>query len=185
MRVISRVLLLLAVAAYGLLSADTLQDGIQAFHEGRFSAALPLLQKAVNGGQNKEAVVLLALAQAATNDCAAALPVLRSIEQDAGEELTRLAGLSAAKCESRTGDFPGALLTLESVRRRFPKDADALYLTAEIEMTAFNEATFAMFEQTPASYRTHQLSGEILEIQERFSDAASEYKRAIELNPAA
>ena len=52
-------------------------------------------------------------------------------------------------------------------------------------MQAFNNATFAMFQRTPSSYRVHELSADIFEVQNRFDEAVAEYRKAIELNPAA
>jgi tetratricopeptide (TPR) repeat protein len=52
-------------------------------------------------------------------------------------------------------------------------------------MKAFNDATFAMFQRTPASYRVHLLSAEILEVQSRYSEAIPEYRKAIEMNATA
>lgn len=184
MRGTSRFVFVLAAFA-ATLSADALQDGVMAFHEGRYSTAIALLREAVKISSDERARVFLALAQAATNDCKSALPVLTTALRSNTGELGRLAGLSTAKCQSSMGDTAGALQTLGTLNARFAKDADILYLSAEIEMTAFNNTTFAMFQQTPSSYRTHELSAEILEIQERFADAASEYKKAIALNPSA
>jgi tetratricopeptide (TPR) repeat protein len=78
-----------------------------------------------------------------------------------------------------------ALTTAERLKARFPKDADVLYVAAETEMKAFNDTTFTMFQNTPASYRVHELSAKIFEVQNRFTDAISEYKKAIELAPDA
>jgi tetratricopeptide (TPR) repeat protein len=44
---------------------------------------------------------------------------------------------------------------------------------------------FRMYQKTPASFRVNQLSGEIFEIQGRYQDAAAEYRKAIQKNPAA
>ena len=52
-------------------------------------------------------------------------------------------------------------------------------------MKSFNDATFAMFQRAPASYRVHELSAEIFEVQNRYAEAVSEYRRAIELNATA
>jgi tetratricopeptide (TPR) repeat protein len=41
-----------------------------------------------------------------------------------------------------------------------------------------------MYEKAPASYRVNQLSGEIFETQGRYSDAAAEYRKAIQKNAA-
>jgi tetratricopeptide (TPR) repeat protein len=42
-----------------------------------------------------------------------------------------------------------------------------------------------MFEKTPASYRVNQLSAEIFETQNKFTEAAAEYRKAIAKNPQA
>ena len=52
-------------------------------------------------------------------------------------------------------------------------------------MKAFNDATYQMFQKTPASYRVNQLSGEIFETQGKYAEAAAEYRKAIEKNPRA
>src|SRR5205085_11911819 len=44
---------------------------------------------------------------------------------------------------------------------------------------------FQMYRKAPASFRVNQLSGEIFEIQGRHHDAAAEYRKAIQKNPAA
>jgi tetratricopeptide (TPR) repeat protein len=96
-----------------------------------------------------------------------------------------LAVLAAAKCYATLGDEGKAFTTLEGLAKRFPTDADVLYLRAKLHMKAFNDATLAMFQGAPASYRVHELSGEVLEVQNRYSEAAAEYRKAIELNAAA
>ena len=42
-----------------------------------------------------------------------------------------------------------------------------------------------MFQGAPASYRVHELSAEVLEVENRYSEAAAEYRKAIELNTTA
>ena len=52
-------------------------------------------------------------------------------------------------------------------------------------MKAFNDSTYAMFQRSPSSYRVHELSAEIFEVQNRYSDAIAEYRKAIQMNPNA
>ncbi len=167
------------------LIAGSLEDGIVAFNEGRYSTALSLLRRAVDEGRGRPAHIFLALTEAATNDCKSALPSLLPEARNATDQLSLLAGLAAARCQSADGDATSALATLDALKQHFAKNADVLYLSAEIEMTAFNNTTLAMFKDVPSSYRTHQLSAEILEVQGRFADAVSEYRKAIVLNPKA
>jgi tetratricopeptide (TPR) repeat protein len=73
----------------------------------------------------------------------------------------------------------------DQLEAKYPDDADVLYQAARVHMRAFNDATRRMFEKTPASYRVNQLSGEIFETQNKFAEAAAEYRKAIEKNPRA
>ena len=155
-------------------------DGIAAFNEGRYSVALAKLTEAAKDPNDKQAHLFLALAQAATGDCATALPALSGM---AAEE--RLAGLAAVKCYSAAGSEPKAFELLDQMAARWPNDADVLYLKAKLHMKAFNDTTLAMFQRTPASYRVHQLSAEIFEVQSRYDEAMAEYRKAIEMNPQA
>jgi tetratricopeptide (TPR) repeat protein len=169
-------------------AADTSlrDDGLAAFREGRYSAALAKLrQAAANSPVDVTAQVFLALTEAAQNNCQAALPALSKYVETSDSSLARLDGLAAAKCEESTGNTLKAFQILEKLQTRFPKDADIIYTVAKFHMKAFNDATLAMFERTPSSYRVHQLSAEIFEVQGRYDEAEEEYRKAIALNPAA
>ena len=165
------------LAASMLWAASSREEGIAAFEAGRYSIALAKLKEAVQDSHDTRARLFLALTQAAMGDCQSALPNLPASD--------RLAGLAAAKCYAAIGDEGKAFTTLEDLHKRFPNDADVLYLRAKLHMKAFNDATLAMFQGAPASYRVHELSAEVLEVQNRYAEAAAEYRKAIELNPIA
>ena len=161
-------------------------EGITAFRDGRYSAALAKLQQAVAATPNDEqAQVFLGLTHAAQNKCDAALPILSRYVGTSDDSLARLDGLAAAKCEETTGDESKAFEILQKLETRFPKNADVIYAVAKFHMKAFNSATLAMFERTPSSYRVHQLSAEIFEVQGRYDESEDEYRKAIALNPSA
>jgi protein O-GlcNAc transferase len=175
-----KALLILLCAALCCLEAATLRtEGIADFEAGRYSAALTKLRDAVKADpEDRLAARFLALAEAAKGDCQSALPVL-------AKDPDILSGLAAAKCESASGDDESALALLAKLRHEHPDNADVLYESARLYMKAFDDDTFAMFQRTPASYRVHELSAEIFEVQSRYADAAAEYRKAIELNPSA
>lgn len=155
-------------------------EGIAEFQAGRYSTALTTLQQAVRHDPGDTlAARFLALTQAARGDCKSALSVLVKDTSDP------LAGMGAAKCYSALGDDGSAFVLLERLEREFPKNPDVLYTSAKLHMKAFNDDTFAMFQRTPASYRVHELSAEIFEVDSKYADAAAEYRKAIEMNPAA
>ncbi len=131
------------------------------------------------------AKAFLALTEAALGDCKTALPGLTANADSMESTLYKLAGLAAVRCYGAMGEPGRALALLGGLEKRFPADPDVLFTSAKLHMKAFNDATFAMFERAPASYRVHQLSAEIFEIQNRYADAEGEYRKAIALNPAA
>ena len=178
----------LLALAWPLLGADSVtEQGVAAFQQGRYGEARRLLQDALKQDPHDEhAITFLALAQAATGHCADAVGSLKDrFNNSANPDLARLAGLALVQCVV-AGDRPAAAVPLVSqLETKYPDDADVLYLSARVHMKAFNDATRRMFEKTPASYRVNQLSAEIFETQNKFAEAAGEYRKAIEKNPRA
>jgi tetratricopeptide (TPR) repeat protein len=185
MLVISRAFVFALLAAGVIASNSAREDGIAAFKQGHYSVALRHLTQAARDPGDRTARVFLALAQAALGECKTALPGLTVNADSLDPVLYRLAELAAMKCYSLTNDNADAFSLLKQLEVRFPSDADVLYTAAKLHMAAFNDATFAMFERVPASYRVHELSAEIFEIENRYSDAVAEYRKAITLNPSA
>jgi tetratricopeptide (TPR) repeat protein len=74
---------------------------------------------------------------------------------------------------------------LEQLQRAYPGDADVLYETAKAHRKGWDEAVEQLYRKAPASFRVNQLSGEIFETEGRYADAAAEYRKAIQKNPAA
>ncbi len=165
----------IAAALLLFAAADSKTDeGIAAFNQGRYSVAVAKLKDS----RDPQGQLFLALAEAGQGDCKAALPGLT-------RATGRLAGVAAVKCYSATGNTAAAFALLQRLSQQYPSDADVLYLSAKLHMKAFNDATFAMFQRVPASYRVHELSAEIFEVQNRYAEAVAEYKKAIAVNPNA
>ena len=174
--------------ALPLLGADSAtEQGVAAFEQGRYTEARRLLQDALKGDPHDEhALTFLALAQVASGHCPEAVPSLTDrFNNSANPDLARLAGLALVQCAVAGGEITKAVPLAVQLETRYPNDADALYQAARVHMRAFNDATRRMFEKTPASYRVNQLSAEIFETQNKFAEAAAEYRKAIEKNPRA
>src|ERR1035438_9112984 len=174
--------------ALPLQGADSVtEQGVVAFQQGRYTEARRLLQEALKGDPRDEhARTFLALAQAATGPCAEAVPPLADrFNNSANPDLARLAGIALVQCVVAGGQPAADVPLVGQLEARYPDDADVLYLAARVHMKAFNDATRRMFEKTPASYRVNQLSAEIFETQNKFAEAAAEYRKAIEKNPRA
>ncbi len=186
MRVISAALLLLALLACAqgaCAQDDPLQKGIAEFNRGQYAAAQAWLEKASDTPQRR---TFLALTRAATGHCGAAREELTAqFADDAASELGRLAGLTLTQCLLAEGNYDDAVPVLARLRALHPSDADVLYESARLHMRAWNDALYEMFRKTPNSYRVNQISAEVFEIQNRYPEAISEYRKAIEKNPAA
>jgi len=179
--------LVLALAA-PLCAADSFtEQGIAAFQQGRYNEAVRLLQQAYKTDEHKEhARAFMALSLAGAGRCPEAIPELTALSGLADyPELARLTGLALVQCLVAQGDTDKAVPVAAQLEAKYPADADVLYQAARLHMKAFNDVTRRMFEQTPASYRVNQLSAEIFETQNRFAEAAAEYRKAIQKNSRA
>jgi tetratricopeptide (TPR) repeat protein len=170
-----------------LLAAQTTTDAIEAFHRGRYLQARQALEKiVVESPGDAVARTFLALSRAATGACEAARGDLQQQFAGNGEaSLRRLAGIALVQCDLARNRLENTWPVLVKLQQSFPEDADVLYETARVHMKAWNDAVYRMYQKTPASFRVNQLSGEIFEIQGRYQDAAAEYRKAIQKNPAA
>ena len=183
-----RSICLLLALTLPLLAADSLtEQGVAAFQQGHYLESSRLLQDALKADPNDDhARTFLALSRAATGHCAEAIPDLADrFDKSANPDLSRLAGLALAQCYVTEGQCDKALPIAARLEAQYPDDADVLYQAARVDMKAFNDVTRRMFEKTPASYRVNELSAEIFETQNRFTEAAAEYRKAIAKNPRA
>lgn len=184
MQVISA-LTLLAIAP--LLGAQSIAEAVDAFHKGHYAQARRMFEK-INAASPNDATArtFLALSRAATGGCSGATNDLQQ-QFNKNPDMTqrRLAGLALVQCALAGNKLEDAWPVLDQLQKSFPSDADVLYETAKVHMKAWNDAVFQMYQKTPASFRVNQLSGEIFETQGRYRDAAAEYRKAIEKNPAA
>jgi len=174
--------------AMPLCGADSLaEQGVEAFQHGHYVEACRLLEGAVGRDPRDEyARAFLALARAGTGHCADAIPELTArFGASADADLARLSGLALVQCLVSRGETDKAVPVEAQLATRYPDDADVLYQAARLHMRAFNDVTHRMFERTPASFRVNQLSAEIFETEDRFAEAAAEYRKAIQKNPQA
>jgi tetratricopeptide (TPR) repeat protein len=166
--------------AISLLFAQVLEQGVAQFHRGEYEAARRTLA-ATPPSNTRD--VFLALSEAATGQCTAAMPKLERAYSP--PDLRRLASLGLIQCLLAQDRVNDALPIAARLETEFPADADVLYQSARLHMRAFNDSVNKMFQRAPASFRVNQLSGEIFELQGRIPDAIAEYRKAIAKNPTA
>ena len=178
---ISLVLLVALAAA----ESDPLVRGLESFRNGEYAAAERELREALKGGGDERAAAFLALTQAATGRCEQAGGALAKAFQGAGGEVERLAGLALAQCHIASNRFEDAAAVVAKLKSKHPSDPDVLYQEARLHMRAWNDTIYRLYQKAPASFRVNQISGEILETQGQFAEAAAEYRKAIEKSPRA
>jgi tetratricopeptide (TPR) repeat protein len=167
-----------------LLAAQATADGVAAFRRGHYAEARAILEKVA--APDATARTFLALSRAATGGCDAARADLAeqfARNPDAAER--RLAGIALVQCglaQNRVGEIWPAL---DQLQKAFPGDADVLYEVAKAHRKGWDDAVFQLYQKAPASFRVNQLSGEIFETEGRYTEAAAEYRKAIQKNPAA
>jgi tetratricopeptide (TPR) repeat protein len=170
-----------------LLGAQTAADGIAAFQRGRYAEARQVLERVVAASPaDATARTFLALSRAATGACDTARSDLAAqFANNLKASLRRLAGVALVQCDLAQNRMAEIWPVLDQLQKSFSGDADVIYEAAKVHMKAWNDAVFQMHQKAPASFRVNQLSGEIFETQGRYQEAAAEYRKAIQKNPAA
>jgi tetratricopeptide (TPR) repeat protein len=173
------VLILSAVGA--LAQTDALTSGVEAFHRGDYVTA----ERNLKQSTDPRARAFLALTLAATGRCDAAISDLAKAFDSSDAGISRLGALALAQCDLARNRFDEASAVVSKLLLRYPSDADVLYQAARLHMRAWNDTVYQLYKKAPSSFRVNQLSGEILETQGQFAEAAAEYRKAIEKNPKA
>jgi tetratricopeptide (TPR) repeat protein len=173
--------ILIAVVALG--QSDPLVRGLECYQKGDYLGAETALKEALKKGPDERASTFLALTQAATGRCKeAGAELIRSFDTG-GKEVSRLAGLALVQCHVAENRFDEAASVLTMLKTRYPSDADVLYQAARLYTRAWNDTLYQLYQKDPASFRVNQISGEILEMQGQFPEAAAEYRKAIDKSP--
>jgi len=129
-----------------------------------------------------------ALERAATlaesGHCAEALPLLKkSLRQASEKDLEKRAGLDGLHCAMTHNAPYESLIFLDVLNRDFPRDPEVLYASTH----AFSDLSLLTSQQlareAPFSYQVHLLNAESLEIQGKWDEAATEYRKILDLNP--
>ena len=179
--------LLLAASLSSTLAAQNnlVVQGLEAYNKGDYVTAERNFRGAVDQGGDARAASLLALVEASTGRCADADAALTKASDESDGALRKLTGLALARCRIGAGRLDDAAAILNRLRAKDPAGADVLYETARLQMRAWNETIKQLYEKAPASFRVNELSGDILETQGQYAEAAAEYRKAIAKNPRA
>jgi len=121
---------------------------------------------------------------AAKGQCTEALPILkRSTARLTDKQVKYRAAMATAKCAMSLGQEETAVQALFLLRREFPHDPEALYISTHYFSEMGNRAAQELAATAPSSYQAHELEAEAFESQGKWAEAAAEYQKILEQNP--
>ncbi len=159
--------------------------GMAYYSSGRFSDAARAFAEALKLKPSlTNAHYFLGVSLAEVGRCKEALAYLeKDYPRVPDRELKRLMGLDGLRC-SMASDLPDAGVEfVRALSRDFPDDPDVLYSASHVYSDLSTHASERLLEVAPSSYQAHQLNAEVLELQEKYSDAEEEYRKVLALNP--
>jgi tetratricopeptide (TPR) repeat protein len=124
------------------------------------------------------------VALAESGQCSQALPILkRSIRTTSDRDLRKRIGLDGVHCAMTHGEEYDALPFLEVLDREFPDDPEVLYVSTHAFSDLALQASQSLARNAPFSYQVHLLNAEALETQGKWTEAADEYRKILDINP--
>jgi len=128
--------------------------------------------------------VLLAFNYIDSGRCSDAIPLLTgSFEEEREAPIRTVVGQRLAECHLTTGGDERALEVVQQLRQIAPDSPDVLQLSLKVYMSLWNGAFQQLLAKAPASYQARQIVAEGLEAQERFAEAAAEYRQILKMQP--
>ncbi len=116
--------------------------------------------------------------------CQEALPALKkSLTQASDKQLEYRAAMATARCAMSLNQGQTAVNALFILKRDFPNDPEALYITTHYLSELASRASQELAAVAPGSYQAHELQAEALESQEKWDEAVAEYNGILAQNP--
>lgn len=131
-----------------------------------------------------QARYLLGASLAETGRCRGALADLKQADLHVtNPELQKRIGMDGVNCSMELDRQRDAIDFLQRLRRRFPRDAEVLYMSVHVFSDLSTRASQALLTADPGSYQVHELNAEALESQDKWDQAESEYKKVLAMKP--
>ena len=125
-----------------------------------------------------------AAALAENGHCVQALPLLKkAIRQTTDHDLKKRLGLDGLHCAMTHNAPYDSLDFLAVLTKDFPRDPEVLYAATHAFSDLSLHASQDLAREAPFSYQVHELNAEALELQQKWDEAATEYRRILEINP--
>jgi tetratricopeptide (TPR) repeat protein len=121
---------------------------------------------------------------AESGHCTQALPLLKKMmRQTPDKELKKRLGLDGIRCAMTHNAPYDSLDFLAALSRDFPRDPEVLYAATHAFSDLSLHTSQELAREAPFSYQVHELNAEALELQQKWDEAAAEYRRILEINP--
>ena len=142
------------------------------------------LERSVKLKPDPRVSVLLAFSYMEAGRHRDAIPLLAaSFELEQKDAVKSAVGQRLVECYLATGDQEQALPVLQKLRQLAPDDPAILYLSSKVYMSLWNEAFQRLMIKAPGSYQVHLIQAEALDAQERFAEAAQQYRQILKIAP--
>ena len=126
----------------------------------------------------------LGVSLAESGQCHEALLLLKKdAGQIANRDLRRAAGLAGVRCSMGLKQPDDAVDFIRALAREFPQDPEVLYQSVHVYSDLSLKASQDLLYKAPSSYQVRLLNAEVLETQERWNEAAAEYRAVLAQNP--
>jgi tetratricopeptide (TPR) repeat protein len=151
---------------------------------GMAAQAAESLERSVRLEPDPRVKVLLAFSYKETGRYRDAIPLLEaSFESEQKDSLRSAIGQHLVECHLSVGGNEQALAVVQKLRQIAPDDPGVLYLSSKVYLTLWNGAFQRMVAKAPDSYQVHLIRAEALEAQEKFAEAAAEYRQILKVAP--
>ena len=91
--------------------------------------------------------------------------------------------MASARCAMSLDQVDTTVDTLLLLNREYPHNPEVLYVTIHYFSELANRAEQDLVTSAPGSYQVHKLDAEGLESQEKWDEAAAEYRKILEADP--
>jgi tetratricopeptide (TPR) repeat protein len=116
--------------------------------------------------------------------CREAIPLLkREIPRIANPDIKRSSGLAGVRCAMEIGQLDDAVDFIRALTRDFPQDAEVLYQAVHVYSDLSLKSSQDLLIKASGSYQLRLLNAEALETQERWNEAAADYRAVLAQNP--
>lgn len=121
---------------------------------------------------------------AESGQCPEALPLLqKSLSTSLESDLKRRVGFGGLHCAMVMNQSERAVDFVQFLNREFPEDPEVLYQSAHAYSDLSIRASQELIHTAPTSYQVRELNAEALETQEKWPEAAAEYRKILEHDP--